>query len=99
MTDLVPFSSGLGLTRVERRTVKEIALARAASSVVAAREAAKVEAIAEVAQTALIGAYDVTGLERALVARTPAFADRAAYLTDRAVVGMGGVLTGMSRRI
>ena len=39
-------SRGLSLTRAERRAVKEIALTRAASSVLAAREAAKIDAIA-----------------------------------------------------
>jgi len=89
----------LGLTRVERRAAKEIALTRAAGSVLAAREAAKADAIASVAETALVNAYDLTCLECALVARTPAFAGRAAYLNDRAVMGMGSVLTRMSRSL
>jgi hypothetical protein len=90
---------GLSLSRVERRAAKEIALTRAASSVLAAREAAKVDAITSVAETAILNAFDLTCLEGALVARTPAFAGRAAYINDRACVGMGAVLTRMSRSL
>ena len=92
-------SRALGLARVERRAAKEIAATRAASSVLAAREAAKIDAIAEVGQTAMLNAFDLTCLEGALVARTPAFAGRAAYIGDRACIGMGNVLTRMSRSL
>lgn len=91
--------STLGLSRVERRAAKEIALTRAASSVLAAREAAKLDAIAEVGQTAMLNAFDLTCLENALVARNPTFAGRAAYIGDRACIGMGNVLTRMSRSL
>jgi hypothetical protein len=90
-------SRALGLSRVERRAAKEIALSRAASSVLAAREAAKVDAIASVGETAMLNAFDLTCLESALVARNPAFAGRAAFIGDRACIGMGNVLTRMSR--
>jgi hypothetical protein len=33
------------------------------------------------------------------VARNPAFAGRAAYIGDRACIGMGNVLTRMSRNL
>jgi hypothetical protein len=92
-------SRGLGLTRVERRAAKEIALTRASSSVLAARESAKADAIASVTETVLLNAYDVTCLECALVARTPAFAGRGAYIGDKATTAMASVLTGMSRSL
>jgi hypothetical protein len=95
-----PYSrSALGLTRVERRAIKEIALTRAASSVLAAREAAKIEAITEVAETALLSAAEVSSLEALLVARTPHAAGRLAYINDRACMAMGGVVTRMSRSL
>jgi hypothetical protein len=99
MADLPVLASsrGLGLTRTERRAAKEIALTRAASNVLAARESAKVDAIAAVGETAMLDAFDLTCLENALVARTPGFAGRAAFIGDRACIGMGEVLTRMSR--
>jgi hypothetical protein len=96
----VPSSpSTLGLTRIERRATKEIALTRAAGSVLAARESAKLDAIAAVGESAMLNAFDLTCLEGALVARTPAFAGRAAYIGDRACIGMGNVVTRMSRSL
>jgi len=96
----VPYSaSGLGLSRVERRAAKEIALTRAASSVLTAREAAKIEAITEVAETALLSAAELSNLEGLLVARTPHAAGRLAYINDRAVMAMGGVVTQLARRL
>lgn len=95
----VPSSSGLGLTRVERRVAKEIALTRAVTSVVAAREVAKLDAIAEVGETALTNAALVTDCESFLVARNPAFAGRAAYISDRTTMAMGTVLTRMARSL
>lgn len=95
-----PYSrSSLGLSRVERRAAKEIALTRAASSVLAAREVAKIAAIAAVGETALLDAFDLTCLEGALVARTPAFAGRAAYINDRTCMAIGGVVTKMARSL
>lgn len=90
---------GLGLTRVERRAAKEVAVTRAAGSVLAARECAKADAIAAVGETAMLNAFDLTCLESALVARNPAFAGRAAYIGDRACIGMGHVVTRMSRSL
>jgi hypothetical protein len=99
MANLPVPSSGLGLSRVERRAAKEIATARAAGNVLAAREAAKADAIAAVGETAMLNAFDLTCLEGALVARNPAFAGRAAYIGDRASIGMGNVVTRMSRSL
>jgi hypothetical protein len=95
----VPSSSGLGLTRIERRVAKEIALTRAVTSVVAAREAAKIDAITEVAETALLSAAELSSLEGLLVARTPHAAGRLAYINDRACMATGAVLTRMSRSL
>jgi len=86
-------------TRERRRAAKEIAVMRTASSVLAARESAKVDAIAEVGQTAMLNAFDLTCLESALVARNPGFAGRAAYIGDRACIGMGNVVTRMNRSL
>jgi hypothetical protein len=99
MSSLPVPSHTVSLTRAERRVAREIAQARAASTVLAAREAAKVDAIATVAESAVVAAYDLTCLELALVARTPAFGPRAAVLNDGAVIGMRGVLTRMSRSL
>jgi hypothetical protein len=92
-------SSSLGLSRVERRAAKEIALIRAASSVLAAREAAKIDAITEVAGTALLSVAELSSLEGLLVARTPHAAGRLAYINDRACMAMGGVVTKMARSL
>jgi hypothetical protein len=92
-------SRSRGLSRLERRAAGEIAVSRAASSVLAARESAKVDAIAAVGETALLNAFELTCLESALVARNPAFGGRAAYIGDRACMGMGNVLTSMSRSL
>jgi len=95
-----PYSgSSLGLTRTERRLAKEIATVRAASTVLAAREAAKTDAIADVAERALLNAGDLSCIEQVLVARSPHAAGRFGYITDRACVAMGGVVTQMARRL
>jgi hypothetical protein len=95
-----PYSnSPLGLTKVERRAAKEIALTRAASSVLAAREAAKIEAIADVAGTALLSAAEVSAVEALLAMRTPHAAGRLGYVADRACMAMGNVVARMDRRL
>jgi hypothetical protein len=91
--------STLSLSRVERRAAKEIALNRAASSVLAARGVAKVEAIAEVGESALSSAAVLTDLECFLVTRNPGFAGRAAYINAAAVTAMGNTLTKMARSL
>lgn len=91
--------SSLGLTRTERRVAKEIALTRAASTVLAAREAAKIDAITDVAEKALLGAGELSCVEQVLVARTPHAAGRYSYITDRACMAMGSVVTQMARRL
>jgi hypothetical protein len=92
-------SSSLGLTRVERRAAKEIALSRAASSVLAARAEAKIDAIADVTERALLNAGDLSCIEQVLVARSPHAAGRFGYITNQACVAMGGVVTQMARRL
>jgi hypothetical protein len=96
----LPFSSSaLGLTRTERRVAKEITTIRAASTVLAAREAAKLDAISDVAEVALLNAGELSCIEQVLVARSPHAAGRFGYITDRACVAMGGVVTQMARRL
>jgi hypothetical protein len=95
----VPSTSGLGLTRVERRVAKEITAVRAASTVLAAREAAKLDAITEVAETALLNAGELACIEQLLVARTPHAAGRYGFIADRATMAMGSVVTQMARRL
>lgn len=101
MADLPVLASSraLGLSRVERRSAREIATVRAASNVLAARESAKADAIAAVGETAMLNAFELTCLESALVARTPAFAGRGAYIGDCACTGMGNLVTRMSRSL
>jgi hypothetical protein len=96
----VPYSSGsFGLTRAERRAAREIALTRAASSVLAARESAKIEALTEVAEMALVSAAEVSSLEGLLVMRTPHAAGRLGYIADRACMAMGQVVVQTGRRL
>lgn len=91
--------SALGLTRTERRIAKEITTIRAASTVLAAREAAKIDAITDVAEKALLNAGELSCIEQVLIARTPHAAGRYGYITDRACMAMGGVVTQMARRL
>jgi hypothetical protein len=93
----VPYSSGLGLSRVERRAAKEIALARAASSVLAAREAAVIDAIASVGESAILAAGDISLCEELVAARTPSGAHRYAYLADRTTSAMGRRIDQLGR--
>jgi hypothetical protein len=90
-------SGGMSLSRVERRAAKEVAVVRAASSVLAAREATKLDVIAEVAETALLNASAVSSLEAVLVMRTPHAAGRLSYIADAACMAMGKVVTQTSR--
>ncbi|HEY7829533.1 MAG TPA: hypothetical protein VIC06_03090 [Solirubrobacteraceae bacterium] len=88
-----------GLTKVERRAAKEIALNRAASSVLAARGVAAVEAIEEVGEAALMSGAVLTDLECLLVARNPAFAGRAAYINGRNCMSLGRAVDKMARSL
>lgn len=100
MTNLPVLSAnGRGLTRVDRRAAKEIALTRVASSVLAAREAAAIDAIADVAETAMLSTAAVSNLEGLLAARTPHAAGRLAYIGDRASMAMGDRLKHLARSL
>ena len=92
-------SRSRGLSRLERRAASEIAVTRAASTVLAARETARLDLIADVAETAMLNAFALTCLESALVARTPAFAGRAAYIGDHACMAMGKVVAQSGRSL
>jgi len=87
-----------GLTKIERQAAKEIALARATGSVLAAREAAKIDALADVAETALLAGAEVASLEGLLLARNPNAAGLG-YISAKAYIAMGNVVTRMGRRL
>ncbi len=90
-------SRSRGLTRLERRAASEIAVTRAASSVLAARETARLDLIADVAETALVNASAISSLEAALVMRTPHAAGRLGYIADSACMAMGKVVARTGR--
>ncbi len=90
-------ASSRGLSKLERRAAGEIAVNRTASSVLAARESARLEAIADVAETALLHASALSGLEAALVMRTPHAAGRLGHIADSACMAMGKVVARTGR--
>lgn len=90
-------SRSRGLTRLERRAADEIAVTRAASSVLAARESARLDLIADVAETALVNASAISSLEAALVMRTPHAAGRLGHIADSACMAMGKVVARTGR--
>jgi hypothetical protein len=96
---LVPSSGGFGLTKIERRAAKEIALNRAVSSVLAAREAAKIDAIGSVTEAAVLSCARVALIETMATAQTPHAAGRYRFIADCGATGMGAVIHGMARRL
>lgn len=101
MADLPVLASprGRGLTRIERRAANEIAVTRAASSVLAARESARLDLIADVAETALLNAAALSGLEAALIMRAPHAAGRLGHIADSACMAMGKVVARTGREL
>ncbi len=97
MAGLPVLASSRGLSKLERRAANEITLTRAASSVLAARESARLDVIADVAETALLNASALSGLEAALVMRTPHAAGRLGLITDSACLAMGSVVARTGR--
>jgi hypothetical protein len=97
MTNHSALISSRGLSRLERRVAGEIAINRAASSVLAARESARLDVIAEVAETALLNASALSNLEAALVMRTPHAAGRLGHIADSACMAMGKVVAQAGR--
>lgn len=95
----VPYSSGRGLSKVERRAAKEIALTRVASSVLAAREAAAIEAIASAGECAMFATADMSSVEELLAARTPLAAHRLTYIGDRTATAMGDRVKQLARSL
>jgi hypothetical protein len=89
--------SSRGLSKLERRAVSEIAVNRAASSVLSARESARLDAIAEVAETAMLNVSALSNLEAALVMRTPHAAGRLGHIADSACMAMGQVVARTGR--
>lgn len=90
-------ASSRGLSKLERRAASEIALSRAASSVLAARGSARLDVIADVAETAMLNASALSGLEAALVMRTPHAAGRLGHIADSACLAMGRVVARAGR--
>ncbi len=99
MAGLPVLASPRGLSKLERRAANEIALTRAASSVLAARESARLDVIADVAETALLNASALSGLEAALVMRTPHAAGRLGLITDSSCLAMGRVVAQTGRSL
>jgi hypothetical protein len=97
MTSHPVLASSRGLSRLERRAASEIALTRAASSMLIARESARVDVIADVAETAMLNASALSGLEAALVMRTPHAAGRLGHIADSACLAMGSVVARAGR--
>jgi hypothetical protein len=87
------------VSKVERRAANEIAITRAASSVLAARESARLDLIAEVAETALLNVSALSSLEAALVTRTPHAAGRLGHIADSACMAMGKVVARTGREL
>jgi hypothetical protein len=92
-------SRGRGLSRLERRAASEIAVTRAASSVLAAQETARLDLITDVAETAMLNASALSGLELALVMRTPHAAGRIGHIADSACMAMGKVVARTGRSL
>lgn len=92
-------SRSRGLSRLERRAASEIAVTRAASTVLAARENARLDLIADVAETALLNSAALSSLELALVMRTPHAAGRIGHIVDVACVRMGKVVSRTGRNL
>jgi hypothetical protein len=99
MTNHPALASYRGLSKLERRAASEIAVDRAASSVLAARESARLDVIAEVAETALLNASALSGLEAVLVMRTPHAAGRLGHIADSACTAMGKVVVRTGRSL
>jgi ketopantoate hydroxymethyltransferase len=96
----VPFSrSALGLTKIERRAAKQIALNRAATSVVVAEAEEKNDAIGSVTESAILTCAHVGLVELMAAAQTPHAAGRYRYLGDCGTACMGSVINGMARRL
>jgi len=90
---------GLSLSRIERRAAKEIALSRAATSVVVAQAEAKIDAIGSVTETAVLSCARVGLIELMAASQTPHAAGRYRYLGDSCAASMGAVIHGMARRL
>jgi hypothetical protein len=97
MGGLVPSSSSFGLTKVERRVAKEIAIVRATSSVAVASAEAKIDAIGSVTEAAVISSARVAMVEAMATAQTPHAAGRYRFLADSGAASMGTVIHRMAR--
>jgi hypothetical protein len=87
------------VSKLERRAAGEIATYRVASSVLAARECARLDAITDVAQDAMLDAAALSGLELALVMRTPHAANRVGRIADSACIALERVVVRTSREL
>jgi hypothetical protein len=97
MSNLTIPTSGLALSRVERRVAKEIAIARATSFVAAARAEAKIDAIGSVTEAAVISSARVAMVEAMATAQTPHAAGRYRFIADSGAASMGAVIHRMAR--
>jgi hypothetical protein len=100
MSDLVvPQSTGLFPSRIDRVASRELERIGASKVVAAARESAKVEIVAEVTETALLAASHVAAVEALLVARTPHAEGRLRHIADAGCIGMTDIVIKAGRRV
>jgi hypothetical protein len=85
-------SGGWLETREQRRAAREITRTRLRGAVVTAREVTKVEAVAEVAESALLATSEVSGLEAALIQRTPHAQARLQHIADSGSAAMANIV-------
>jgi hypothetical protein len=83
----------------QRRTVREIARAKAYGATVTAQEAAKLEAIASVTETAMLATAHVSAIESLLITQAPHAEQRLRHLADAGCAGMASVVLGVGRRM
>ena len=85
-------SGGWLATREQRRAARDITRLQTRSAVITAREVAKVEAVADVAESALIATSEVSGLEAALIQRTPHARIRLQHIADSGSAAMANIV-------
>lgn len=83
---------GVGSSRLERRTAKEVAVVQARHRVACARDVARVELVAEVTERALVASAEVTMLEQALAGQSAAAAARGEQIANAATAALVGVV-------
>lgn len=99
MTDLIPISTSLFPTRVERTTGRALGRVRAAQQLAAAQEVARVEVVAEVTEAALLATAHISALESLMADRVPHAEGRLHQIANAGVLGMTAVVVKAGRRV